>query len=135
MKEYEIGIKPTKGNREVNKAYILENREKIIYQLVMEYIDSHAGILEEKTIWDAFKNGEKVICHCNGHIEPREVYIHSIQSWIETDTGKVQTRYTICDSKKSDEFKEEYKNGLTICQQGDLKVINKTGGDSNDKND
>lgn len=118
MKDYELGIKP-KPKTTPDKDFIANHRDAIIYQLVCEYLGEHAGMQDALTLWTAFKAKKKVRLVATGE----EVYIHSIQSHIEWETHKAQTRYTICKSKDTDEFKSEYMSGLMTCQQGELECV------------
>lgn len=111
MRDYELGIR-AKRNKTLNEKFVAEHRDAIIWQLVCEYLGEHAGMQDALTLWTAFKAKKKVKISATGE----EVYILSIQSFIEWDTHKVQTRYVVCRRREGDEVD-------TVCQQGDLEVI------------
>ena len=118
MSDYELGIKPKRGvNADV--SYVMENRDRLIYELVCDYMGEHAGMQDSLTLWTAFKQKTAVRLTKTGE----SVYIHAIQSFMDWSSHTVQTRYTICRSLDKEAFRTEYRSGLTICQPEDLEVI------------
>src|SRR5690606_8980143 len=96
----------------------LEHRDRLIYELVCDYMGEHAGLQDSLTLWTAFKQKTAVRLAKTGEA----VYIHAIQSFMDWDGHTVQTRYTICRSLDKEAFRTEYSNGLALCQPEELEV-------------
>jgi hypothetical protein len=105
--KYNIGIIPTTKPTPAEMKFMSERREGIIHKMVLDYFDEHPGLAEEQTLWTAFK-GKKPVRHV---LTGKTHYIHSVQSWVEWETNKIQTRY-LCRENREQMTMFEHENAV-----------------------